>query len=175
MSDFNLAMKTVLMHEGGFSNAPEDSGGPTRYGITQADYTAYLKRPATIADVQNMPLADAMAIYKSKYWDQMQLDAITNATIATVIMDQGVLRGTGTIIKTVQNALKFPPLECDGLIGPQTIAAINNFPDSKLLATNILFLCQAAYIQICVNKPNQLAFLMGWVNRTQDLLRLALS
>lgn len=169
MSNFINAIELVLKHEGGFSNHPDDHGGPTNFGITQAEYSLFLKRDTTVDDVKNMPIDSAMLIFKSKYWDHLQLDQVKSPIISTVILDQGVLRGTNTVIKNIQSILK---LDVDGLVGQQTINAINNYPNDGELALKIICRCQQAYVNICTANPSQLVFLSGWINRTQDLLRL---
>jgi lysozyme family protein len=41
-STYDDALRRLLVHEGGYSNHPSDPGGPTNFGITLADYRAYV-------------------------------------------------------------------------------------------------------------------------------------
>ena len=58
----------TLKWEGGYSNDPGDSGGPTRWGITIWDARKYWRKNATAADVKAMPRSVAVQIYEGKYW-----------------------------------------------------------------------------------------------------------
>ena len=41
-SNYNDCLTRLLKDEGGYTNNPNDSGGPTNYGITLADYRKYI-------------------------------------------------------------------------------------------------------------------------------------
>jgi lysozyme family protein len=49
-STFDLAMRLLLRHEGGFVNHPKDPGGMTNLGVTKAVWDAHTGKPATEAD-----------------------------------------------------------------------------------------------------------------------------
>jgi lysozyme family protein len=53
-SNFDEAMRRVLVHEGGYSNHPSDPGGPTNFGITIHDYRKHIGVGGTAADVRAM-------------------------------------------------------------------------------------------------------------------------
>jgi len=72
-SNFNDCLTRLLKDEGGYSNDPSDSGGPTNYGITLADYQKYINRQGTASDVKGMSIDDAKTIYKTKYWDALMV------------------------------------------------------------------------------------------------------
>ncbi len=55
-ASFDTAILFVLGNEGGFSNVAADGGGPTMFGITQDEYSRFLGRLASVADVQRMSL-----------------------------------------------------------------------------------------------------------------------
>lgn len=44
ITEFEPALKAVLVHEGGFSNHPADTGGATMKGVTQRVYDGFRKR-----------------------------------------------------------------------------------------------------------------------------------
>lgn len=73
---------------------PYDPGGPTRYGITLKDARLHWKPNATANDVRLMPITVALAIYKSKYWDASNCDALP-AGLDYTVMDYGVNSGIG--------------------------------------------------------------------------------
>jgi lysozyme family protein len=63
--------------EGGWSDHPADPGGKTMYGVTEAVYHAWLRRQGRkIAPVRTISKIDALAIYRSVYWDAIGGDGL---------------------------------------------------------------------------------------------------
>lgn len=63
MTDFDRDIEFVLKWEGDLTT---DSGGLTRWGISQKSYPDL--------DIANLTLEQAKAIYKEDYWDKLKLD-----------------------------------------------------------------------------------------------------
>ncbi len=116
---YDEALRRVLEHEGGYSNDAGDSGGPTMYGITIADARMYWKHDATANDVRHIPLAVAMDIYRTKYWNKMRCDDLP-AGIDYAVFDYGVNSGIDRAARVLQKIVGATP---DGIIGPNTVAA----------------------------------------------------
>src|SRR5665213_3230783 len=95
MASIVPAMPYMLLNEGGYVNNPHDPGGPTNLGITIHTLSAYLGRPASIADVKALTIATVTPIYKHNYWDMLNLDSITDQGCATAIFDMCVNFGPG--------------------------------------------------------------------------------
>jgi lysozyme family protein len=102
--NYNYCLQQVLKSEGGYTNDPRDPGGPTNYGITIADYRAYINKSGTASDVKNMHLADAQSIYRTKYWNALGCDDLPSGIDYTVF-DYGVNSGIGRA-RTVYNQIK---------------------------------------------------------------------
>ena len=102
--NYNYCLQQVLKSEGGYTNDPRDPGGPTNYGITIADYRMYINRNGTSQDVKNMHLADAQSIYRSKYWNALDCDALPSG-VDYCVFDYGVNSGIGRARK-VWNKVK---------------------------------------------------------------------
>lgn len=117
---YDEALKRLLAHEGGYTNHPSDPGGPTNWGITIFDYRKYINARGTADDVRRMTLAQAKAIYKSKYWNAMRCDDLP-AGVDYAIFDYGVNSGTGRAPKVLQRVLG---VTVDGQIGEATLAAL---------------------------------------------------
>jgi len=64
------------VHEGGYSNHPSDTAGPTNFGITIADYRAYVKPDATAEDVAKI---------------EATLQQLANVVISTARQDERLI------------------------------------------------------------------------------------
>lgn len=106
-SSFDTALARLLAHEGGYSNHPSDPGGPTKYGITIADYRRYVKSDATAADVRAMTVAQAKTIYRARYWDAQRCDELS-AGVDYAVFDYGVNSGIGRSGKVLRRLLALP-------------------------------------------------------------------
>lgn len=152
MVDFNTAVQKTLLHEGGYVNNPNDSGGPTKYGITQADMPG-----VSIADITT---EQAVAYYTEHYWKPLY-SQITAQLVAEKIFDMGVLFGVGTAVGVLQLALG---LVVDHAFGPNTLAAVNQSDASALLSTYKANLVTHTF-NIATANPKDRVFLKGWANR----------
>lgn len=106
-STYEEVLGHLLLHEGGYSNHPSDPGGPTKYGITIADYRKYVKADATAADVKAMTVAQAKAIYRARYWDAQRCDELPPG-VDYAVFDYGVNSGIGRSGKVLRRLLKLP-------------------------------------------------------------------
>jgi uncharacterized protein (TIGR02594 family) len=106
-STYDDALRRLLVHEGGYSNHPSDPGGPTNFGITIADYRAYVKPDATADDVRNMTVDDAKRIYRKRYWDAQRCDELP-AGVDYSLFDYGVNSGIGRSGKVLRRVVGVP-------------------------------------------------------------------
>lgn len=173
MSNFEKAFQYTVGNEGSYSNDRNDSGGPTKYGITQHDLSAWLGRPASVQEVKDMSLDIAHEIYEKKYWNSLSLSHIDNSGVATCMFDIGVVRGIGVPPKYAQGICNEhgAHLVLDSHIGPITLAAINAL-DHKVFITDFSHHAEAGFRAIVAAHPSQSVFLKGWVNRARRLLTL---
>lgn len=165
----DVALKFTLKNEGGFTNHPDDRGGPTNYGIIQSEYSVFLGRKASVDDVRKMPLSHAIAIYRQKYWAPLNLDKVIHQNVATCIFDMGVLCGTGKSAEWVQKVLG---LKVDRKIGPVTLKAINE-TDPALFVELFSDYAAQYFKDIVTNRPSQKVFLKGWLARADRLRGLS--
>jgi lysozyme family protein len=128
-SSYDAALARVLAHEGGYTNDPRDPGGPTKFGITIADYRRYAKPDAGADDVRAMTLDGAKAIYRAHYWDALACDALP-AGVDYAVFDYGVNSGIARAAKVLQRILGVAD---DGVIGPDTLAATKDADPQKLI------------------------------------------
>lgn len=179
MSNFNTAVLTVLKHEGGYVNDPQDTGGATNHGISlrflkavgDLDNNGFLDGDfdldghVDVHDISKMTQDDAINIYRHHWWDKYQYDRIINQSIATKVFDLAVNMGAKQahicLQRAVRSACGVELLE-DGVLGIKSIAAINNAPQSELLAA---FRSEAASFYRSLNRPR---YLNGWLKRAYN-------
>lgn len=167
--DFNQACDRLFKVEGFYSENKADLGGATKYGITLQSWAAFTKRSVTSKDVMMIQDHDAREFYRQVFWIPFRCDEIHNETLRYAIFDQAVNRGPGSIVRQIQKILN---LKVDGIFGDKTLSAINEQPAGFVLA--FIFSCQISYCQIVQKNPSQLVFLVGWINRTQELINLSI-
>lgn len=155
MADFKAAVAKTLAHEGGYVNNPADKGGPTKYGITQADADAINKQ------VVDLTPQDAVDYYAAHYW-KSGYSQITNQALAEKLFDMGVLFGVGTAVKMLQLSMAHElTIVSDGVFGPQTLQDVNAHGDIAAYKTMLI----QHMIQVVNTNPNDHVFVNGWVNR----------
>jgi len=141
---FRKALKFVLKWEGGLSDDPDDPGGRTYKGVTQARYNQYRKsKGLPLQDVAKMSDQECEEIYWEYYWLPVKGEELP-PPLDLVVFDTGVNMGTVTAIKLLQRAINdlLPQTEwiaVDGVIGKQTFSAIEKISAQR----GILQLCSA--------------------------------
>lgn len=76
-SNYENCLAITLKWEGGDVNNPADPGGKTRWGITQATYSAFRARHHLApASVFTMEKTEMLAIYKENFWDAVSGDTL---------------------------------------------------------------------------------------------------
>ena len=171
MAKFGEALPIILTHEGGYVNRHEDLGGETYEGIARKFHPdwegwpfidAALCEGESLNDIQELP-GLVESFYQGEFWDHIKGDAIENQDVANLIIDCGVVCGTGTAVKLMQKAAG---VSADGAMGPHSIAAINEQEADGLIAT--FRVDWADYFRGIVERhPDQHVFLAGWLNRAR--------
>lgn len=155
--NFTSALALLLEHEGGFSDHPDDRGGATRFGITEA----VARRVGYRGDMRELPLELAERIYLEEYWKPIRAEELPHG-VRYVVFDAAVNSGVGQAIKWLQRAVG---VTADGVIGPVTLAAVNQYPAESL---RLAFLAQR--LRFMAGLPNWPAFGRGWARRVADLM-----
>lgn len=165
---FEAIQPHLFGHEGGFANRPEkaDPGGPTKYGITIRTLGQWRGRNVTIDDVRNLTRAEARQIYKAQYWDMVRGDRLP-AGLDYAVFDFGVNSGPGRAARHLQKLLG---VSVDGLIGLETLNALDHHPDIPGL---IKTYC-AARLRYMSGLKNWRFNKTGWRRRVGDVQELSL-
>ena len=163
---FDEIIEVVLSHEGGYVDDPDDRGGATNFGVTQASFSQYLGKKVSKDDVKNMTVEDAKGCYKQDFWDPSRAEQL-DEDLRAVYFDMVVNHGQRNAVKILQQAAnnRNPGgIDVDGLIGPNTIRATTNISKEDVLLERSMF-----YANLCFNgskyadRTSQNKFLRGWV------------
>ena len=175
MSDaFELAVAELIGIEGDYSDDPADSGGATRYGITEA----VARRHGYTGPMRELPAVTAREIYRKDYWDAQQLDAVAllSRPIAFELFDTGINMGIGQAGEFLQMSLNafnrqatdYDDIEVDGDIGNKTLEALAAYlshrrRDGETVLLRALNALQgAAYIELAERRDKDERFVFGW-------------
>ena len=178
MNAFGRALKHTLGIEGDFSDDPADSGGATKWGITEAVARAF----GYSGPMWNMPVSVARTIYLQNYWELLKLDSIAEVSedVALEMFDTAVNCGVGFSGKSLQRSLNafnnrgehYHDLTVDGIIGQMTITAYRAFFEKRglngetVLLRALNALQGAHYIRLVERREKDEKFVYGqFLNR----------
>jgi len=175
------AIKEVVAREGGFVDHVNDSGGATRWGITEA----VARKHGYNGSMTSLPEWKAFEVYDFAYWQPLKLDqiALISDELAAYLFDYGVNSGLKRSAKTLQRVLNvlnrggkdYSDLKEDGLIGSKTIEAITALINSrgddgiKVLTEAINAMRISFLINLSERKESQESFTFGWLKRVVEL------
>ena len=176
MSVMEVLLAALLRREGGFVDHPDDSGGPTNFGITRE----VARAAGWTGPMQALPRELALTIYRQRYWAGPRLDALAviAPAVAAEVFDTGVNMGVGIAIGFLQRSLNvlnrqqrdWPDVAVEGCIGAATLAAVTILCDrrgaagERVLRRALNALQGARYIEIAEQRPAQQAFVFGWLS-----------
>lgn len=165
----------IIGREGGYVNNPDDTGGPTNWGITQKVARAH----GYNGDMKNLTRLQAIAILDADYWTGPRFDqvALVSMPIAVELTDTGVNMGPAVAAKFLQRCLNvfnnqgkaYPDLIADGQIGNRTIAALTAFctgrgqPGINVMIKALNGLQCVRYIELAEQRPANESFIYGWI------------
>lgn len=163
--DFDASLAFVLHWEGGFSDDPDDHGGPTNRGITQSEYDTWRKQQGLqTRDVRDIDDRELETIYRGDYWSKAGSDWLPR-NVDLLQFDTAVLMGVTRSICFLQAAAG---VRVDGVLGPVTKDAVAgaNLND---LATKYCSSRESYCYALVQKDPSQQKFLGGWLNRLNAL------
>jgi len=164
-SNFEKALAAVLVHEGGFSNHPDDPGGMTNLGCTKAVWEEYCGHPVDEKAMRALTPADVAPLYKRKYWDKICGDELPDG-IDYAVFDCAINSGPGRAAKFLQSCAGVEP---DGGIGPKTLAAVKAIVPSDLVQDY-----SKRRLSFMMDLKNWPTFGKGWTRRVNEVEATAL-
>lgn len=160
MDNFARCLSFTLEAEGGYGDNPDDPGNwtggktgqgelrGTKFGISAAAYPTL--------DIASLTQQSAAQIYQRDFWVPLQGDSLP-LPIALVAFDAAVNVGQRNAVLWLQQATGEP---ADGVLGPQTLAALNT-DNAVLLAQEAL----ARRLEFSCGLPGWANFGLGWSRR----------
>lgn len=165
----------IIAREGGYSNHKSDSGGKTRYGITEKLAREY----GYIGPISSLPRETAVEIYSKEFWEPLRLQEIAalSEMIAEEIMDTAVNCGpcrAATFLQKALNSLNdrgrlYGDILVDGDLGPITLKALASYLRSRATFGSIVMLRAlnalqgAHYLHLAEARQKDEAFVFGWL------------
>lgn len=175
-SPFDKSFAHVVGVEGGYSDHPDDRGGKTKYGITEA----VAREEGWTGSMRDLPLDFAKSVYRKRYWNVLRLDEVAaiSESVAHELFDTGVNMGTGTAGKFLQRSLNalnrqgtdYADISVDGAVGPKTVAALRAFfakrgkAGESVLLKALNCLQGARYIELAEQRQANESFVFGWLS-----------
>lgn len=162
---FKKALAFTLKEEGGFVDDPDDSGGRTMEGVTQATYDKYrIKKGLLIADVRGIAADELEDLYATEFWIPAHCDDMSLG-VACCQFDWAVQHGVIGAIENLQQTLQITQ---DGIYGPGTRAALAA-QDHDDLWREYNQLRREHYRTIEAANPKDMKFDKGWMGRVDRL------
>jgi lysozyme family protein len=161
MAVYTKIIKKILKWEGGYAGNI-DGAVCTMKGVTLATYRRFFGNEKNCKDLKEITQAEWDYIFKKGFWDRWKADEIKNQSIAELVVDWCWTSGVWGI-KLPQRVLG---VKDDGVVGPKTLAAINNYEDQEELF-NKLWNRRKKHFQD-IAKGGKAKFLGGWLNRLND-------
>jgi lysozyme family protein len=157
LETFEECLAELLRIEDNYSDEPDDSGGPSRFGITHTLARAHgYEGPMCL-----FPLAKARNIYLSQYWLPIEADRLP-IEVRYILFDSAVNHGVYQAVLWLQRALDVAQ---DGIVGPQTLAAALAADPAQVKA-NVL----AERLVFMASLPQWPMFSRGWARRMAEMM-----
>ncbi len=193
MSYFLDAYNTIMGHEGGYSNDPDDAGGETFKGISRVYNSSWegweiidkLKMTfafpdnlfdETVEEIRELN-KKVKLFYKMKYFDDYLGDEMSIG-LATEMFDISVNMGIGRAVKFLQISLNllnrneklYNDMVVDGDYGNTTHRCLQKYLETDTIHLLLKFLnvLQGShYINYMKKSPIQEKYARGWFNRVE--------
>ncbi len=182
MKTFDELFDGVIKHEGYYANVTRDRGGETYMGVARNLHPNWegwqiidgykltfgeLKRNAKI-DIPELTTM-VKVFYKQTFYEEYKIGSINSGSLQEIIFDWCVNSGYWgrTGVHKVLNRFFDCDLKMDGIIGIQTVAAINSCEPEMLF--DAIKMALIHYYHIIAQKGQNHKFLKGWLRRVNSI------
>jgi len=164
LNNFRRSLQHVLVHEGAWSDHPDDPGGATMKGVTLLTYRRHFGADRSKDDLKHIPDKQLEKIYRTAYWNQCRCDDLP-AGLDYAVFDAAVNSGptrSATWLQAVVGA------KADGGIGPDTLAKIGEYTNNHSTHEVIGHICdhRLAFLKSLHTWP---VFGTGWERRVEGV------
>lgn len=154
MIDFETAIDRVLVHEGGYSNDPDDPGGETKWGISKRSYPN--------ENIRALTRDGAKQLYKMDFWNPVA-SRVRDTALTFQLMDAAVNHGMGNAVRMLQRAVGVAD---DGWWGKLSNAALASMSPAD---AHLLFMAER--LEFWAKLSTFTRFGRGWMRRGAGNLR----
>lgn len=164
VSDLDDFIHGIIRREGGYVNHPADRGGPTKYGITLANYRRWTKNPkVTAEELSRLTVDDAIKFYRW-YFAECKIDDLPSELLplALDLCAHHSPRGVSTILTRV--AAFYDDTRPRGQVFHGLVEQFGPLTTEALITLSRI----AYFRELCNRDPSQKAFLLGWLNRCAE-------
>lgn len=184
MQNIRQMAEAILQREGGYSNDPDDPGGPTNHGVTLQTLRGLgldLDGNGRVdtADLRQLTKAQAVDIFLKDYYERPQIGRLPSL-LQPSVFDMQVNAGSQAV-RLLQGLLQRMGYETviDGAIGPQTAAHT-----ARAMASNARLFVDAYgierrnyYYRLADTRPASRKFARtrtggkgGWILRAEEFI-----
>ena len=163
--NFSKALEHLLRSEGGYSDHPQDPGGRTNLGVTQAVWEDWIDRSVSEENMKALTPAKVAPLYREMYWDRIKGDKLPSG-VDYCVFDAAVNSGASRAVKWLQTTVG---AVADGMIGEQTL--------KQVLLTNPLMVIDkysAIRLEFLKGRSTWPTFGKGWERRVEEVRVTAL-
>lgn len=162
---FEKCLEAVLFWEGHdlITDDIEDAGGLTRWGITYRTLAAWKEvspNEITLGHMKELTKSEAAEIYQLNYFEEMGCSEFSPA-VALCVFDTAVNLGVPKAARLLQAV---SGAKSDGVVGPQTIKAVNAADEEGLLLD-----LMGKRVLYYMNRPSFDRFGFGWIRRVLSI------
>ena len=151
---FEKSVNVLLTLEGGYSDRPDDKGGPTNFGLSQKSYPDI--------NMKTLTRDQAIEIYFNDFWIPMNLFVINDDELVLRLFCFGVNCGIRTAIRILQ---KLVGVIADGFIGSLTARAVREFDGN--VVDSFIQREKKFYVTLVQKDESQRPNLLGWLDRIE--------
>jgi lysozyme family protein len=167
-SNFELCLKKLLAHEGGYVNHPSDPGGMTNLGVTARVWEEWVRHPVDEKQMRALTPETVAPLYRKKYWDACRADDLVSG-VDYCVFDVAVNSGSGRAIKFLQSCAGVTP---DGGFGPATLAAVK---EAEKDPQQLIELYCTKRLEFLQSLKTFETFGKGWSRRVNEVKETALN
>lgn len=158
--NFDVALRAILHHEGGFVNHPKDPGGMTNLGVTKRVWEEWTGHEVDEKAMRALTPEVVAPMYKAKYWDRIRGDDLPTG-VDYIVFDAAINSGPGRAAKWLQQTVGAVP---DGAIGAGTLGKVAAMEPAEIVEKY-----QQTRLAFLESLPTWETFGKGWGRRVAEV------